>query len=296
MQWISFTGYSVALRQRRQAWRGGGFHFHTFLRIGQCISWNSNTPILSERTTITKDKAASMLAIQTLTKARFASFHLNGPLQIYVHCLNHWLILCECWRTSEGNHWQVLPSNLSAFAILQIRQWLLDFRHVARRRNSEKIPTWSMEEKVVNFYWTQLIRSLQAPQVQTPQLGFQKLFSMFIPVYRKYWFVRNDSENFTGDSLFITYSPRYENESKRKWVNYSQACICWVLEGGYKPRQSAFRSGSYHFTTFWWIAQKWNIHKLRLWILKIQLYFWSRNEGLHCSSCGQSSSSFLPIK
>lgn len=121
----------------------GGFHFHKFLRIGQCISWNSNTPILSERTTMTKDKAASIVVIQTLTC--FASFHLNGPLQINVHCINHWLILCECWRTSEGNHWQVLPSNLSAFAILQRRQWLLDFRHVARHRNSEKIPAGSMK-------------------------------------------------------------------------------------------------------------------------------------------------------
>lgn len=233
----------------------------------------------------------------THQSTRFASFHLNGPLQIYVHCLNHWLILCECWRTSEGNHWQVLPSNLSAFAILQIRQWLLDFRHVARHRNSEKIPTGSMEKKVVNFYWTQLIRSLQSPQVQTPLLGFPKLFQYVYPCVQEIltcqdWFWK----------LYRWLIVYHLQSQMKKWKQRGNESIthklasadCWKVATNSDKLPSDL--APYHFTTFWWITQKWNIHKLRLWILKIQLYFWSWNEVLHCSSCGQSSSSFLPIK
>lgn len=174
----------------------------------------------------------------------FASFHVNGPLQIYVHCINHWLILCECWRTSEGNHWEVLPSNLSSFAILQICQWLVDFRHVPRCRNSEKIPTWSMEYKEVNFIEENWYGVYKHSKYRPHYCGSQNssvCLSLCSGNTDLSGLILNTFQVTHGLSPTVTDE---EMEAKGKWVTYSQACICWVLEGGYKLTQSAFRSGS----------------------------------------------------
>lgn len=73
----------------------------------------------------------------------------------------------------------------------------------------------------------------------------------------------------------------------KEWITHKLASAeCWKVATNSDNLPSDL--APYHFTTFWWIAQKWNIHELRLWIWKNSGFFLSWNEVLHCSSCGQS--------
>lgn len=58
-------------------------------------------------------------------------------LKMYVYCINHWIVLCECLNESfDGN-----LVNLSAFSGLPINRGLVELGLVmAGHRNSVEIP------------------------------------------------------------------------------------------------------------------------------------------------------------